>query len=322
MQEKAKRSFRTLKSIKLVFGYLWIRLYYIKGLLALFYITLNLCIWVPPLIIIAILKILFPFKTVNVLSYWVTSWMYALATWVDDFLLWKMLGISLEISGLEGLQRDRWYLVLSNHQSWADILILQSILNRRAPILRFLVKRELIYMPLVGQICWALDYPFLKRHTRGYLTRQPHSKGEDLINLQKSLDRSIDYPASLINLAEGTRFSPEKAKRQQSPYRYLLKPKVGGFKIIVQALGRHLKEIIDVTITYDQFGINFWEFISGRCKRVIVNVRRVPIKRIYDFTHVEEAERDPFALWLQALWKEKDEKIESMRKYLNQTEKM
>ena len=188
MQEKAKQSFRTLQRIKLVFDYLWKRLYYIKGLLAFCYITLNLCIWVPQLIIIAILKILLPFKTVNAFSYWVTSWMYALATWVDDFLLWKILGISLETSGVEGLHRDRWYLVLSNHQSWADIFILQSILNRKAPILRFLVKRELIYMPLVGQICWALDYPLLKRHSRAYLSKHPHKKGEDLITLKKSLE--------------------------------------------------------------------------------------------------------------------------------------
>ena len=174
-------------------------------------------------------------------------------------------------------------------------------------------------MPLVGQICWVLDYPFLKRYSRAYLRRHPERKGEDLMTLKKNLERSIGYPASLINLAEGTRFTLEKAKRRQSPYRYLLNPKKGGFKIIIQALGSHLKEIIDVTIVYDQLNLNFWEFISGKCKRVVVKVRRIPINRILNDPELEGTENggDPFTLWLQDLWKDKDEKIGGIRDALD-----
>jgi 1-acyl-sn-glycerol-3-phosphate acyltransferase len=318
VRKKGKTSSKTI-NIKAWFFYTWEHFYYLKGLPPFLYITLNLSLWIVPLIIIAILKFLFPFKKLNALFYWVTSWMYALATWADDFLLWKLLGISLEIRGLEGLRRDRWYLVLANHQSYADIFILQSILNRKAPILRFLVKRQLIYMPLVGQICWALDYPFLKRHSRAYLERHPEKKNEDLITLKKNLERNIDYPASLINLAEGTRFTSGKAKRRKSPYRYLLKPKKGGFKIIIQALGSHLEEIIDFTITYDHLDLNFWEFISGRCKRVFVEVQRIPMNTVLYFLNLQETKKDgdPFAIWLQTLWKEKDEKIRSTRDALD-----
>jgi len=31
------------------------------------------------------------------------------------------------------LSRDRWYFVTCNHQSWADILVVQNVLNQRIP---------------------------------------------------------------------------------------------------------------------------------------------------------------------------------------------
>jgi 1-acyl-sn-glycerol-3-phosphate acyltransferase len=318
MQEKAKSSSIAIKIVKQLFDSMRGRLHYLKGFPPFLYITLNLIMWIAPLIIIVILKFLFPFGKVKAFSHRVTSWMYAFATWIDDFLLWKLLGISLEIRGLEGLKRDQWCLVLANHQSWADILVLQTALNRKIPALRFLVKRELIYVPIVGQICWGLDYPFLKRHSRAYLQRHPESRGEDLKTLKQSLERSIDYPASLVNLTEGTRFSLEKAKRQQSPYRYLLKPRTGGFKITVQALGPRLKDIIDVTIVYDHLEMSFWGFLSGNCRQVVVKVEKIPMNNVLQFMNQGGAEKgsDPYASWLQALWKKKDENISYLRDYI------
>jgi 1-acyl-sn-glycerol-3-phosphate acyltransferase len=34
------------------------------------------------------------------------------------------------VEGLPELERRGWYLVLANHQSWVDILVLQRIFNR------------------------------------------------------------------------------------------------------------------------------------------------------------------------------------------------
>jgi len=42
--------------------------------------------------------------------------------------------------GLEGLQPDSWYMVSSNHQSWVSVFVLQHLLNRRIPLLKFFLK--------------------------------------------------------------------------------------------------------------------------------------------------------------------------------------
>ena len=57
------------------------------------------------------------------------------------------------------------YLVLANHQSWVDILVLQKVFNRRIPLLRFFLKRQLFWVPLLGLAWWALDFPFMGRYT-------------------------------------------------------------------------------------------------------------------------------------------------------------
>ena len=51
---------------------------------------------------------------------------------------------------MDGLARQEWYLMTSNHQSWADILVLQKVTNRRVPSLKFFLKQELIWVPLLG----------------------------------------------------------------------------------------------------------------------------------------------------------------------------
>ena len=58
-----------------------------------------------------------------------------------------------------------WYLVLSNHRSWVDILVLQSVFRGRIPFLKFFLKQQLIWVPLLGLAWWALDFPFMRRHS-------------------------------------------------------------------------------------------------------------------------------------------------------------
>ena len=50
------------------------------------------------------------------------------------------------------LSQHAWYLVVCNHQSWVDILVLQHCLQGRAPFLKFFIKRQLIWVPLVGLV--------------------------------------------------------------------------------------------------------------------------------------------------------------------------
>ena len=73
---------------------------------------------------------------------------------------------ALPRGGGADLRVDGHYLVLANHQSWVDIPVLQRVFNRRIPLLRFFLKRQLFWVPVLGLAWWALDFPFMRRSTR------------------------------------------------------------------------------------------------------------------------------------------------------------
>ena len=45
------------------------------------------------------------------------------------------------VTGMDNLSTKEWYLVVSNHQSWVDILALQRVFNREIPFLKFFLKK-------------------------------------------------------------------------------------------------------------------------------------------------------------------------------------
>jgi 1-acyl-sn-glycerol-3-phosphate acyltransferase len=116
-----------------------------------------------------------------------------------------------DVQGLEGLDPRGWYLVSPNHQSWVDILVLQRIFHRRIPFLKFFLKQELIWVPVIGLAWWALDFPFMKRG------KGSGARGSDLATTRKACEKFKRIPTSVINFVEGTRFTPAKHLEQKSP---------------------------------------------------------------------------------------------------------
>ena len=284
---------------------------YLKGILPFLCIVANLCFWLVPLIFLTLLKSIIPARRFQDLLSWLMALVYRLAVWCDDPILFRIIGIRLEVEGIAKKYPYKFYLIVANHQSWNDILILQHLFNRKAPVLKFLVKRELIYLPSVGLICWAYDYPFLTRRSiRSFESPQGRSPW-DSRRLEKALDKFSRYPASVVNMAEGTRFTREKARTHNSPYKHLLKPRAGGLTTILGLLGDRISAILDVTIVYDCPHPSFWNFFCGRCSRVIVRVKEhapKEIARVYDF--------DTLAEWLKGVWEKKDLEIERIRQDL------
>ncbi|MBS0437015.1 MAG: 1-acyl-sn-glycerol-3-phosphate acyltransferase, partial [Proteobacteria bacterium] len=124
-----------------------------------------------------------------------------------------------DVQGVAGLHRRGWYLVSSNHQSWVDILVLQRVLHGHVPMLKFFLKAELIWVPVIGLAWWALDFPFMKRG-RGHGARS-----SDLKTTREACEKFKRIPTAVMNFVEGTRFTRAKHHAQKSPYRHLLKPK-------------------------------------------------------------------------------------------------
>lgn len=222
--------------------------------------------------------------------------------------------IEWRFEGLEGLEPRRSYLVISNHQTWVDIVALQLAFNRKIPLLRFFIKKELFWVPVLGLAWWALDFPFMHRHSKEFLEKHPEMKGKDMETTKKACEKFRGSPVTILNFVEGTRFTPAKHERQKSPYARLLLPKAGGTAAVLAALGDHLDSFLDVTIVYPDRVPTFWHLISGQLSRVRLKVRAFPIpahfkNRDYD----SDGEfRQEFQTWLREVWERKDAELESL----------
>lgn len=286
----------------------------IKGVFSLLYVLVNTLIGYPFLLAAAFLKLIIPFDFSRKLF---TKILIFIATrWIgnNNFLFKKILGIKIDTTGVQELTPSEWYIVLSNHQSWSDIVVLQMVFNRRIPLLKFFIKKELIWVPLLGIAWWALDFPFMKRYTSEFLAKHPEMKGKDIEITRKACEKFKYTPVSVMNFVEGTRFTPEKHKKQNSPYKNLLKPKAGGTGFVFTAMGEELHCILNVTIKYPEMDYSIWSFVCGRVHRVSVHIEKLPITKdlLGDYEN-DAGYRKSFCEWLNRLWTEKDKVLAKMK---------
>lgn len=229
--------------------------------------------------------------------------------------LFALLGttqVDIEWHGAEALGRDRWYAVVCNHQSWADILILQNSLRDGIPPLKFFTKRELIWVPLIGVAMWLLGFPYVHRFSREQIAANPALARLDRDATIEACNRFRSQPASVLNFLEGTRFTEAKHAAQRARYRHLLNPKVGGLSYVVASLRDKLHQIVDVTIIYPDGVPTFWHFLEGRCRRVHVVVNCYDLPAIAGNADAGEARRQ-LAPWIDSLWQEKDDRLSAAR---------
>jgi 1-acyl-sn-glycerol-3-phosphate acyltransferase len=282
-----------------------------RGAVMLLLIVANTLVHGTPIILLAVLKLVIPWRSFRraagrVLTAIAEDWIA-----FNTLLLRRMQATRWELHGLEGLNRSGWYLVIANHRSWVDILALQAVLNRRVPFLKFFIKKELRWVPVLGLAWWALDMPFMKRYSRAELERRPELRGVDLETTRRACARFADQPTSVINFVEGTRFTPEKRARTGSAYAHLLNPRAGGIAFVLGAMGPILHEILDVTIAYPAGAGGFWDLCCGRIARIVIEVRRRPLEAWLSAGNYLEDEdfRRRFQGWLAALWTAKDARL-------------
>jgi 1-acyl-sn-glycerol-3-phosphate acyltransferase len=211
------------------------------------------------------------------------------------------------------LDRKGCYLVSCNHRSWVDILVLQRCFNRKLPLLRFFIKQKMIRVPFLGLAWWALDFPFMRRHSKEEIARRPELKGRDLENARQACEKLRNIPVAMMNFPEGTRFSPGKRDRGSAPYRNLLQPRIGGMGQVLYALGDQLDGMVDVTIVYpgggrDARGPSFWDLLSGKVPAIVVRAqqRAVPAHLLGRNFVLDQQFRSDLEGWMSQLWQEKD----------------
>ena len=286
----------------------------VTALVAGLLLVLNALLWVPILLVVALVKLLIPVKAVRLL---IDPVLLRIAeAWISGNSAWMRLTQSTvwDVQGVDGLAPDSWYLVNCNHQSWVDILVLQQVFNRRIPLLKFFLKQQLIWVPVMGLAWWALEFPFMRRHSEAYLAKHPEMRGKDQATTRKACEKFALIPTSVMNFLEGTRFTAAKHARQNSPYRHLLKPKAGGIALALNAMGDKFQAILDVTIVYPDGTPDFSQFLAGKLKRVVVRVRRLPVPQHLvqgDYAN-DPAVRADYQQWVQRLWQEKDQQIDEL----------
>lgn len=288
---------------------LWLRL-----ALILLLIVVNTLLCAVPLLAVGVFKAVLPFAAVRracnpVLTGLAESWIAVNSTMMD----W-LTGTRVQVEGGEGLLRDGHYLVLANHQSWVDILVLQKVFNRRIPLLRFFLKRQLFWVPVLGLAWWALDFPFMGRHTRKEIARNPELGRRDIEATRRACEKFRDIPVSVMNFVEGTRFTPAKHASQASPYRHLLKPKSGGVAFVLDAMGEGLHAILDVTIAYPGGRPSMVDLMANRVPQVRVHIRQRPIPaELAEGSYQDDrAHRARFQQWMNGLWEQKDADLKRM----------
>ncbi len=286
----------------------------LKGILSLIFYILNTISLTVPLILISFFKFLIPVHSFVII---LDKILMSIATlWVEfNSVISKLFcKIDWDIRGLEKLDFNEWYLVLSNHQSWVDIMALQKSLNKRIPMLKFFLKKELIWVPFLGLAWWALDFPFMKRYSKKQLQAKPHLKGKDLESTKKACEKFKHTPVAVMNFVEGTRFTPKKKNRQNNNFEHLLNPKAGGIAFVLGSMGEYLHKVIDVTIVYPDKIPTFWEYVSGRVNKIIIDFEVIPLK---DFMRndcsMDIEDRNRIFNWLNERWYKKDEKIRILK---------
>ena len=237
-------------------------------------------------------------------------------TWiaVNTFCLRLTQPTEYDVLGLEGLRRDVSYLVVSNHQSVVDIPVLQGVFLRKLPFLRFFLKQQLIRVPFLGAAWWALDFPFMKRHSREEVERNPRLRRDDLEATRRACERFRHAPAAILNFVEGTRFTAAKHARGPAEFRHLLPPKAGGLAFAASAMGPQLAGIVDVTIVYPHGSPTFWDLLSRGLPEVVVRVRERTIPEEWfsgDYTE-DAAFREGVQGWVRTLFREKDAEIDAI----------
>ena len=287
----------------------------IKGVLGFVAVVINTLFWCLFLLTIAIFKLLIPMESwkrlctkliINIGE----CWIYCNGLWIQALHRPRW-----NVEGFEELDSSNWYLAVANHQSWADIFVLQGITNRKIPMLKFFMKHVLIWVPVIGLAWWALDMPFLKRYTKEEIQKNPELRGKDIKAMEKSFERYSRYPVSIFSFAEGTRFTKEKKDNQLSQFEYLLNPKIGGIGLTMTTMP-YIKLLLDFTIHYEDERRSFWDFLCGRMSKVDVRVRQINIPDNLLGKNYEDDPifRENLKEWVYDIWSDKEKYLEEVRK--------
>jgi hypothetical protein len=264
--------------------------------------------------IVGLFKVFVPKSELRNRMILATAWLGERWAETNERISDRMLPARWLISPLPPLQREGRYFIVANHQSAVDVAAVFRVFTGRIPFIRFFVKRDVMFMPVLGWALKAVEFPFMRRYTPEYLAKHPEKKGLDLVTTRRACRRYLRIPVTMFNFLEGTRFSRTKHEEQSSPYRHLLRPRIGGMAHAMAVMGDQLNDFLDVTISYDCADPSLWAWLTGRMREIRVNVREIDIPAEFRTEAVLEPGpvRERFKEWVNRLWMDKDALLDEM----------
>ena len=218
-------------------------------------------------------------------------------------------GLKWEFNIAEHLNTQTWYIAMSNHQSWADIFILLAAGHKKMPLLKFFMKKELQWIPIIYLVHKTIDMPFLNRHSQKQIQANPELKKLDYENAEIAAKRFSRNPSTAFSFAEGTRFTDEKHLAQASPYKNFLIPKIGALAIALKGMPQ-VNELIDFTVIYSSEKRSAWDFLCGEMSQAKVYAKAYEIPSTLKGKNFDQEEeyRQEFKNFINKIWKEKQER--------------
>ncbi len=291
----------------------------VRGLTTIALLLLNLLFWGIPVVIAGIVKFVVHMTAPRSrLRGRVILFLASLAErWagMNNRIFDLMLPTRWDIAGVaEQMEASGRYLIISNHVSWVDIFVVFRAFHRRAPFIRFFLKRQILWSPIVGQACWALEFPFMRRYSAEYLEKHPDRRGRDLQTTRRACQRYRHIPVAILAFVEGSRFTRDQHADQDSPYGHLLRPRIGAISFVLASLGDQLDAMFDVTLAYPGGETTLWQFVSGQVKAISVRARRLDVPSEFFTPAMTEPgpARDRFKVWIDSIWRDKDAQLETL----------
>lgn len=225
-----------------------------------------------------------------------------------------MHGNSMKIFDENKFDKNTWYMAMSNHQSWADIFVLLVAAHKRIPLLKFFMKKELKWIPFIYLANKTLNMPFVNRHSKREIEKNPDLRFKDYQNTLEACKRFMRSPSTIFSYAEGTRNDPIKHKNQNSPYNNLLIPRVGGMATALSAMPE-IKTLVDYSVVYKSDKRDAWSFLKGEMRDVKILVKKYKIPEYLKHKNYSDDEeyRNNFKEWIENIWKEKDKDIDNLK---------
>ena len=293
-------------------------MYYIKsniiGFFTFILIVVELIIGFGTLTIVNIPRAIFPFKSLKIKLSKISNTIGEYTVYGLKIIMKIMHRDAMQVFDNNEFDKNQWYMAVSNHQSWADIFILLVAAHKRIPLLKFFMKKELAWIPFVFLANKTLNMPFVNRHSKKQLEKNPNLRFKDYENTLLACKRFLRSPSTIFSYAEGTRNNSTKHKAQNSPYKNLLIPRVGGIATALSAMP-NIDVLVDYSVVYKTNKRGAWAFLKGDMRDVKVSVKKynIPENLKNKNYSTDEEYRKNFKIWIEGIWEEKDKEIERLK---------